>query len=225
MKSTTLTMCMLALASTAEAFSVRYTPAPAGGACRAALPRRGGLALAAKRKGDLFSEIAELEGEKTEAAAAPAVADDAAAASMDVAVTADKSKAMLAPEETFFEGAPSWTEVVIPAISVLTVIGIIPFAFTVARQLWVRFKITSRRISVVSGIGGKDLTEITYDEIYEVKYVFRAFGSVGDMVIELRDGAKLEMRSVPNFPDVYRYIMDKVDPEVKAASTPMSDDA
>ena len=174
---------------------------------------------------------------------------------------------------------------VIPAISILTVVGIIPFAFTVARQLWVRFKITSRRISVVSGIGGKDLTEITYDEIYEVKYVFRAFGSVrqswsrvaetvgrggagrlrggagrggarqqeqnanksdgnnntqqrqqqhpttsratqvGDMVIELRDGAKLEMRSVPNFPDVYRYIMDKVDPEVKAASTPMSDDA
>ena len=45
------------------------------------------------------------------------------------------------------------------------------------------------------------------------------------MVIELRDGAKLEMRSVPNFPAVYRYILDKVDPEVKAASTPMSDDA
>lgn len=224
MKFSSATLAVLAMAVTVEAFSVRYTPAPAAGVCRAALPRRGGLTLAAKRKGDLFSEIAELEGESTPAAAAPAEAGAEAAVSMDIAV-ADKSKAMLAPEETFFEGAPSWTEVVIPAISILTVVGIIPFAFTVARQLWVRFKITSRRISVVSGIGGKDLTEITYDEIYEVKYVFRAFGSVGDMVIELRDGAKLEMRSVPNFPDVYRYIMDKVDPEVKAASTPMSDDA
>mmetsp|Transcript_5005 Transcript_5005/g.10180 ORF Transcript_5005/g.10180 Transcript_5005/m.10180 type:complete len:225 (-) Transcript_5005:192-866(-) len=224
MKFSSATLAVLAMAVTVEAFSVRYTPPPAAGVCRAALPRRGGLALAAKRKGDLFQEIAELEGESTPAAAAPAEGGVEAAVSTDIAV-ADKSKAMLAPEETFFEGAPSWTEVVIPAISILTVVGIIPFAFTIARQLWVRFKITSRRISVVSGIGGKDLTEITYDEIYEVKYIFRAFGSVGDMVIELRDGAKLEMRSVPNFPEVYRYIMDKVDPEVKAASTPMSDDA
>lgn len=38
---------------------------------------------------------------------------------------------------------------------------------------------------------GKDLTEITYDEIYLMKFVYRAFGSVGDMVIELRDGAKV----------------------------------
>jgi hypothetical protein len=100
--------------------------------------------------------------------------------------------------------------VVVPAISILTVIGIIPFASSVARQIWVRkegrerrvrgrkclrawgpgrhrepslhssslptliafllfsiihgykvkYKITSRRISVTSGVGGKDLTEV-----------------------------------------------------------------
>jgi hypothetical protein len=37
----------------------------------------------------------------------------------------------------FFEGAPHWSEVVVPAISILTVIGIIPFASSVARQIWV----------------------------------------------------------------------------------------
>lgn len=47
----------------------------------------------------------------------------------------DKSK--LEPEELFFEGAPHWSEVVVPAISILTVIGIIPFASSVARQIWV----------------------------------------------------------------------------------------
>merc|ERR1711871_1568732 len=164
------------------------------------------------------------EADKTDASAADATATAVAGASTDVVTTPDKSKSILAPEETFFEGGPSWTELVIPAVSILTVIGIIPFLFTVARQIWVKFKITDRRISVESGIGGKDLTEITYDEIYEVKYVFRSFGTVGDMVIELRDGAKLEMRSVPNFPAVYRSIMSKVDPAVKAASTPMKDE-
>ncbi len=47
----------------------------------------------------------------------------------------DKTK--LEPEEIFFEGAPHWTEVVVPTISILTVIGIIPFASSIARQIWV----------------------------------------------------------------------------------------
>ena len=57
---------------------------------------------------------------------------------------------------------PSWTELVIPGISILTVIGIIPFMAAAARQVWVKYKITSRRISVQSGIGGNDFTEIIY---------------------------------------------------------------
>lgn len=132
----------------------------------------------------------------------------------------------------------------------------------------VKYKITSRRISVVSGVGGKDLTEVIYPDIARVAYVFRcalgfglglicvwaflfvcgrvgaggrgercsrvggemeslccvvgrglcervnaehwnvdshtythshkhsAFGTTGDMVLFLRDGAKLEMRCV-----------------------------
>ena len=33
------------------------------------------------------------------------------------------TKVKLEPETVFFEGAPSWTEVLLPALSVLTVIG------------------------------------------------------------------------------------------------------
>ena len=130
----------------------------------------------------------------------------------------DKAKAMLAPEETFFEGPPSAAEVVIPAISILTVIGIIPFIATVTRQFWVNYKITSRRISVTSGFNGQDLTEVTYDEIYTMKFVYRNWGKDGDLVIELRDGAKLEMRSVPDFDNIYNYILDKCDSEVQEYS-------
>lgn len=33
------------------------------------------------------------------------------------------SKVKLEPEVTFFDGPPSWTEVILPTISILTVIG------------------------------------------------------------------------------------------------------
>jgi len=103
------------------------------------------------------------------------------------------------------------------------VIGIIPFSAALARQVWVRYKITSRRISVQSGIGGNDVTEIIYPDITDVKYVYRSGGAVGDMVITLKDGSKLEMRHVPEFRDIYKYILDKISPAAREASFPMND--
>lgn len=126
-----------------------------------------------------------------------------------------KSAASLAPEETFYEGPPAITETIIPTISILTVIGIIPAAAAWARQAWVRYKITTRRIRVTSGIGGKDMAEIVYPDIVEIRTVKRLFGD-GDMVAFLRDGAKFEMRNIPNFDDAIQFILDQVDPNVAA---------
>ena len=86
-----------------------------------------------------------------------------------------------------------------------------------------KYKITSRRISVQSGFGGNDFTEIIYPDIVSVKYVYRAGGSVGDMVIELTDGAKLEMRHVPKFREIYKYIFDKISSEAQEVSFKMTD--
>ena len=41
-------------------------------------------------------------------------------------------------------------------------------------------------------------------------------GSVGDMVLTLRDGAKLEMRHVPEFEKIYRYVTSNVDDACRA---------
>lgn len=171
--------------------------------------------LQARRKGDLFEQMAELDEEKDDTKSTDFVDEFEKPAGV---LSPDKSKAMLAPEETFYEGPPSAAEVVIPAISILTVIGIIPFIATVTRQFWVNYKITSRRISVTSGFNGQDLTEVTYDEIYTMKFVYRNWGKDGDLVIELRDGAKLEMRSVPDFDNIYNYILNKCDSEVQEYS-------
>jgi len=129
------------------------------------------------------------------------------------APTATKAAVSLAPEETFYEGPPAITETIVPTISILTVVGIIPAAAAWARQAWVRYKITSRRIRVNSGVGGKEMAEIVYPDIVEIRTVKRLFGD-GDMVAFLRDGAKFEMRNIPNFEETMNFILDQVDDDV-----------
>ncbi|CAN8075402.1 unnamed protein product [Agarophyton chilense] len=130
-------------------------------------------------------------------------------------VPAQKTK--LEPETTFIETAPSKYELIVPTLSILTVIGIIPFIAALARAAWVRYKVTSRRISISSGFQGKDQTEIIYRDIDSIKFV-RRLGGAADCVISLKDGAKLEIRAVPQFDSIYEYIMEKVDENAKKAS-------
>merc|ERR1719224_314463 len=135
----------------------------------------------------------------------------------DDAMADVKKKFKLEPETVFFEGPPAASEVIIPAISIITVLGIIPFVSALARQAWVRYKFTSRRISIASGIGGKEVSEVIYPDVEEIKYVFR-LGGAGDMVLFLKDGAKVEMRHVPKFDEVYAYVIAKCDAEAQEKS-------
>lgn len=127
-----------------------------------------------------------------------------------------KAAASLTPEEVFYEGPPAITETIAPTISILTVIGIIPAAAAWARQAWVRYKITSRRIRVTSGVQGKDMAEIVYPDIVEIRTAKRVFGD-GDLVAFLRDGAKFEMRNIPNFDETMVFILKQVDSDVADA--------
>ncbi|CAM9417255.1 unnamed protein product [Choristocarpus tenellus] len=127
-----------------------------------------------------------------------------------------KMKVKLDTEVTFFEGAPDASEVVAPAISVLTVIGLVPFSAALARQAWVKYTITSRRIKVVSGWAGRDTTEVVYPDITDMVYIWRFFGRCGDLVLTLRDGSKLEIRSLPEFERNYNYILERCSPECQA---------
>lgn len=124
-----------------------------------------------------------------------------------------KAAATLTPEETFYEGPPAITETIAPTISILTVVGIVPAAAAWARQAWVRYQITDRRIRVTSGVGGKDMAEIVYPDVVEIRTVKRLFGD-GDMVFFLRDGAKFEMRNVPNFAETIEFVLGNIDKEV-----------
>lgn len=138
------------------------------------------------------------------------------------AAAAAPQKVKLEPEEVFFEGRTSWTELVVPTLAILTVVGIIPFVAAVARYAWVRYKVTSRRICVDSGFQGKDHVEIVYRDIANIRYVRRAAGTSADMVLELKDGAKLELRAIPNFDDIFAYVQSNLDEDAQAASGPAS---
>lgn len=136
----------------------------------------------------------------------------------DSSNTDNKKKVKLEPETVFFEGPPSASEVIFPAISVLTVIGIVPFISAVTRQFWVKYKFTSRRISIRSGFQGNTQTDVIYSDINEIKFVYRLFGAAGDMVLFLKDGAKVELRHVPKFEEIYNYVISKCDSECQEKS-------
>mmetsp|Transcript_19589 Transcript_19589/g.29054 ORF Transcript_19589/g.29054 Transcript_19589/m.29054 type:complete len:221 (-) Transcript_19589:99-761(-) len=127
-----------------------------------------------------------------------------------------KAAVSLAPEEVYYEGPPAITETILPTISILTVVGIVPAAAAWARQAWVRYKITSRRIRVQSGVGGNDMAEIVYSDITEIRTAKRLFGD-GDMVLQLRDGAKFEVRNIPEFNEAVEFILKQCDKDVVEA--------
>jgi hypothetical protein len=112
-------------------------------------------------------------------------------------------------ETVFYEGGPARGDLIVNLLFGLTLIGL-PFAVgAVVRALWLRFRITSRRIEVNGGWLGRDRTQVVYSQIREVRSVPRGFGAWGDMVLVLNDGAKLEMRSVPRFRELEAYIEER----------------
>ena len=113
-------------------------------------------------------------------------------------------------ETIFYEGGPAKGDLIINLFFGLTLIGLIFTIPAVIRALWLRFKITSRRISVNGGWLGRDRTQVVYSQISQIRSVPRGFSAWGDMVLVLKDGAKLEMRSVPRFREVESYINQQI---------------
>jgi hypothetical protein len=112
-------------------------------------------------------------------------------------------------ESVFYEGGPARGDLIVNLLFGLTIIGI-PFAVgAIVRALWLRYRITSRRISVSGGWMGRDRSQVVYRQIREVRSVPRGLGAWGDMVLVLEDGSRLEMRSVPRFREVEAYIEEQ----------------
>lgn len=117
---------------------------------------------------------------------------------------------MAIKEEVYFEGGPHVGDLIINILLGFTIICLPLTVGAIVRALWLRYRITNRRISVTGGWKGLDRTDIIYSEIVKVTKVPRGIGTWGDMVITLRDGSRLELRAVPKFREIYDYIEEKV---------------
>lgn len=124
-------------------------------------------------------------------------------------------------EETYYEGGPAIGDLIFNLLLGLTIVALPLTIGAVVRALWLRYRITNRRICVTGGWMGRDRTDIIYSEIVKIVTVSRGFGLWGDMVITLKNGSRLELRAVPRFREVYEYINGKLSPKARQASGPI----
>jgi hypothetical protein len=129
---------------------------------------------------------------------------------------------MAVQEDLYFEGAPHIGDLIISVLLAPTIICLPLTIGSVVRALWLRYRITSRRITVTGGWMGRDRTDLIYSEIARIITVPRGFGLWGDMVVTLKDGSRLELRSLPKFREVYDYVYEKISPKAQAASGGLS---
>ncbi len=125
---------------------------------------------------------------------------------------------MAVKEEVYYEGGPHVGELIFNILLAFTVICIPLTVGAIVRALWLRYRITDRRISVTGGWRGRDRSDIIYSEVARVVTVPRGLGLWGDMVITLKDGSRLELRAVPKFRELYDYISQQISPAAKARS-------
>lgn len=121
-------------------------------------------------------------------------------------------------EEVYFEGRPHVGDLIINLLLGLTVICLPLTVGAIVRALWLRYRITNRRISITGGWMGRNQTDVIYSDITKVVTVPRGLGTWGDMVLFLKDGSRLEMKAVPKFREVYNYINQKLSAKAQNAS-------
>jgi hypothetical protein len=123
-------------------------------------------------------------------------------------------------EEVYYEGGPHVGDLILNVLLGFFVITIPLTVGAIVRALWLRYRITDRRISITGGWMGRERTDIIYNEIVKVVNVPRGIGLWGDLVITLKDRSRLELRAVPRFREIADYIAER-----SAAKTGKTKDA
>ncbi|MEN9218596.1 MAG: PH domain-containing protein [Gloeomargarita sp. DG02_5_bins_242] len=121
-------------------------------------------------------------------------------------------------EEVIFEGGPHRGDLILNLVLGLTLVWLPLTIGAMTRALWLRYRITDRRVTVTGGWLGRNRSDIIYSEMAKVVTIPRGFGLWGDMVITLKDGKRLELRSLPRFRELADYIIGRIDPQARLAS-------
>ncbi|KAK7407351.1 hypothetical protein VNO78_09198 [Psophocarpus tetragonolobus] len=110
-------------------------------------------------------------------------------------------------ESIFFDGGAHYGDLVANLVLGLTLVWLPLTVAAVSRAMYVRYRFTNLRVTVISGLTGQDRSDFTYTVIKEVQVVPRFIGEWGDVVITLKDGTKVDLRSVPKFREIANYCL------------------
>lgn len=113
-------------------------------------------------------------------------------------------------EDVYYEGGPHIGDLILGILFGFTIIALPITVGAIVRALWLRYRITDRRVSITSGWLGRDQMDIIYNEVKSIIRVPRGLGLWGDIVITLKNGTRLEMRAVPKFRELCDFMVEKV---------------
>jgi len=112
-----------------------------------------------------------------------------------------------AQERIFFDGGTHYGELIANLLLGLTLLWLPLTLAAVSRAFFLRYRFTNLRVTVISGLTGQDRSDFSYKVIKDVQVVPRAFGAWGDIIITLKDGTKVDLRSVPRFREIAKYCL------------------
>ncbi|XP_020586668.1 uncharacterized protein LOC110028937 [Phalaenopsis equestris] len=146
--------------------------------------------------------------------------------SSKTSTSSSTSSSMEKEERIFFDGGAHYGDLVTNLLLGFTLLWLPLTIAAVSRAFFLRYRFTNRRVTVISGFTGQDRTDFPYSAIKDVQVVPRLIGEWGDIIITLKDGTKVDIRSVPRFRMVSDYCLLMADgaakglPEQKAVSGP-----
>ncbi|XP_057482025.1 uncharacterized protein LOC130768952 [Actinidia eriantha] len=111
-------------------------------------------------------------------------------------------------EETiFFDGGAHYGDLIANLLLGFTLIWLPLTLAAIFRAFYLRYRFTNLRVTVISGLTGQDRSDFSYKVIKDIQVVPRFVGEWGDVIITLKDGTKVDLRSVPKFREISKYCL------------------
>ena len=128
-------------------------------------------------------------------------------------------------ETVYFESGPHMGDLAVNVALGTTLVWLPLSIASMGRAAFVKYRFTDRRISAITTAPWKnEQVDAAYEEVVDVKSIGRGVGLWGDMVVTLKDGSKVEMRAVPRYKEMEKYILERRD-AMKSRSSSTSSSA
>ncbi|CAM8882229.1 unnamed protein product [Rhodiola kirilowii] len=134
-------------------------------------------------------------------------------------ITTASAAAKAATEETiYFDGGAHYGDLLANLLLGFTLFWLPLTLAAVSRAFFLRYRFTNLRVTVISGLTGEERSDFGYNVIKDVQVVPRLVGEWGDIIITLKDGTKVDLRSVPKFREIAKYCLAMADGSPSAAA-------